>query len=451
MAGVRRAGGVGGGAKGVGAGLALIYAAAVAVGGIGGCQAPAPLDDVPAPASIDDARDGGSRDDASGASPDEATTELTARGECDGKGCEPGGGSTAKMPVCAPGSPKCDPEQNGLGVFVARSGRFCLLAPGADRLCVESFVNGPDGVKARLSHAHIREKPFEFNVKASFHSEGLPPLFFPALHSITTDRGRLVLKYSHWTMGPGTLPVTVVSTATDAELPSIWIEFAGKYDLSSAAAFQLRFKHIDDDTVLADGPSPRAPIERYYAEFRSGHSEIPAGADWSPLCTDPDGETLNVSFLGGNEVDLRSAKVTRNAQAVTMSCVTGAIDTCMTWGYAPWAGEGGETRALVFGSCLQAKRAAYYVTKGDLGSYTKPGTPILLRDMYGIHNDPINDASLEAVWTSGGAKCFNLSNRRRPELLTEGHPEGTTMTACPAGVGLGVLSTGKATQSPITD
>lgn len=450
MAGVRRAGG--GGAKGAGAGLVLVHAAAVAAGVIGGCQAPASPDDAQAPASLDDARDGASLDDAGGASVAGAVAELVARGECDGKGCDPWGGSTAKMPICSPGSPKCDPEQNGLGVFVARDGKFCLPASGSDRLCVESFVNGPDGVKARLSPAKTKEKPVELEVKASFRPEGFPSMLFPSLHSITTDRGRLVVKYSQWTIGPGPLPVTVVTAATDAELPFIWLEFAGKYDLSAAAAFQLRFKHVGGDTVLADGPSPRDPIERYYAEFRSGSgSEIPAGADWKPLCTDPDGEKLNASFLGGNEVDFRTAKVTKNAQAVTMSCVTGAIDTCMKWGYAPWAGEGDDKRAQVFGSCLHAKRAAYYVGKGDLGSYTKPGTPILLHDIYGIHKDPINDASLEAVWSSLGAKCFNLENRRRPELLTDGHPEGTTMVDCPANAALGLLSTAKAAQSPTTD
>lgn len=452
MAGVRRTGGVGGGAKGVRAGLVLVYAMALAVGAIGGCQAPVSPDDEQGSASLDEAREGASLDDALGASAVDADAELAARGECDGKGCDPGGGSTAKMPICAPGSPKCDPDQNGLGVFVARHGRYCLPADGSDRLCIESFVNGPDGVKAKLSSAEAKEKPVELKVRASFRSEGFPGVFFPLLHSITTDRGRLVVKYSQWTMGSGPLPVTVVTTATDAQLPSIWLEFSGKYDVSSAAAFQMRFKHIVDATALADGPSPRDPIERYYAEFRSASgSEIPAGVDWKPVCTDPEGENLNVSFLGGQEIDLRSAIVTRNTQAVTMSCVTGAIDTCMTWGYAPWAGEGDEKRGMVFGSCLQAKRAAYYVGKGDLGSYTKPGTPILLHDTYGIHQDAINSASLEAVWSPIGAKCFNLPKRRRPELLTEGHPEGISMNACPSGTALGLLSTGKATQSPITD
>jgi ADYC domain len=448
MAGVRRAGGVGGGAKGVGAGLALIYAAAVAVavGCIGGCQAPAPLDDAPAPASIDDARDGASRDDASGASPDEATTELAARGECDGKGCDPGGGSTAKMPICSPGSPKCDPEQNGLGVFVARDGRFCLQTPQSGRLCVESFVNDPEGVKIRLSPASVREKYVEWKVQATFRPEGfsLPVLY--SLHSITTDRGRLVVKYTRLNIGGPPLPPMV---ASDEDLPFIWLEFANKYN-NKAVAFQLRFFHVDE-TVLADGPSPRDPIERYFAEYRFGDISTHEWGSWGALCADPDGEKLSASFLGGNEVDFRSAKVTRNAQAVTMSCVTGAIDTCMKWGYAPWAGEGGEKRAQVFGACLQAKRAAYYAGKGDLGSYTKPGTPILLHDTYGIHNDPINDASLEAVWSLTGAKCFNLPKRRRPELLTDGHPEGIEMGACGAGASLGLLSTGKATQSPTTD
>lgn len=447
MAGAKEAGGVGdragsvkGAAAGRGIGLALTLAvAALAAGAVGGCQAPAPFDEAQVGAApLDEAQ--------AGATPDGAAVDLAAtRAECKGKGCEArAGGEANLMPACAPGSPKCDPELNGVGVFVARDGQFCLPSYWPARYCVRSFINDPGGIKVKLA-ASTSDESFEWNVTASFRPEGFALPQLNSLASITTDKGRLVIKYRRLVIG-GPSPVVVVP---DDKLRWVWLEFTSGPATLAWPTYQLRFEPAG--STLADGPSPRESIGRYRVSFRVDPESSPPSSPWSPFCTDAAGAQLSSSVLGGNEIDPRSARVFRREQSVTLSCVTGAIDTCLTWGYAPWAGEADGDRASLFSACLQAKRAAYYVGKGDLGSYTKPGTPILLRDMFGIHNDPINDASLEAVWTSGGAKCFNWNHRRRPEMLTSGHPDEITMPACPPGVGLGFLSTGKATQSDTTD
>ncbi|MCU0684894.1 MAG: ADYC domain-containing protein [Polyangiaceae bacterium] len=443
MAGAKEAGGVGskvGEAKGAsasrGVGFALTLAvAALVAGAVGGCEGPrleAP-DDAAAEATTPD-------DTRTAATPAGAAAELAAkRAACEGEGCDARGGVEASlMPGCAPGSPKCDPELNGLGVFVGLDGRFCLPSYGVARYCVRSFINGPDGVKVRLASYRGNGETLELSVTAWFRPEGFVLPQLNHLHSITTEKGRLVIKYRFAGIAQTPSPPIVVP---DDKLHWVWLKFGTSPNIAVSNSYQVRF--LRADSTFADGPEPREPVARYQVSFRHSSMNPEPSAPWLPLCTDKNGSALLSSVLGGREIDPKSAEMTENDDAVTLSCVSGAIDTCMTWGYAPWAGEADAKRASVFGACLQAKRAAYYVGQGDLGSYTKPGTRILLRDMFGIHNAPINDASLEAVWTPTGAKCFNWKNRRRPEMLPDGHPDDITMPACPPGVGLGFLSTGK--------
>jgi hypothetical protein len=89
----------------------------------------------------------------------------------------------------------------------------------------------------------------------------------------------------------------------------------------------------------------------------------------------------------------------------------------MAWGYTPWEPSTGvrdEVRDYVYRSCLQAKRAAYFVGKGDFRSYTETGTKIEKWDQYHSgEGKPVE--RIEALWSPHGAVCFNKENRRKPQ------------------------------------
>ncbi|HEU4533336.1 MAG TPA: ADYC domain-containing protein, partial [Polyangiaceae bacterium] len=153
-------------------------------------------------------------------------------------------------------------------------------------------------------------------------------------------------------------------------------------------------------------------LRHYKASYRPFDSAPNA---WMPLCVGGAGQPRSV-FLGGMRVDGVTAEVTADADATTMACETGAIDTCMVWGYTPWnpRARSNDAGNYLFGSCLQAKRAAYFVGLGDPKSYTQGGTPIFLRDPFGIQTSSADP--LEALWSPRGAECINPDRLRRPEL-----------------------------------
>ncbi|QRN99359.1 hypothetical protein JRI60_10210 [Archangium violaceum] len=143
-------------------------------------------------------------------------------------------------------------------------------------------------------------------------------------------------------------------------------------------------------------------------------------------------------------MDALSAAVTLDADVTTLACRSGAIATCMLWGYKPWdspSEQPGRVREDLFASCLHAKRAAYFVGQGDFASYTRNGTRILVRDAYGIQGKGARLEQLEAVWGPQGAVCLNPENRRRPEVDLPTYPGVRPCTA--AGLREGVLATGR--------
>ncbi len=461
----KRAKGVRGEASGAkrstgrGAGVALACAAAVlGAGAFGGCQSPGEAGP----------GEGGPVGDASAETAGEVETTGAA---CEGEGCTAPSPSAGRMRSCPVGSPNCDPDVNGTGVYIAEYSMHCLPTPTPGvRLCPETFINGPNGgVSLRLYPNKGTYGPIDLPITATFETAGFGPMVGERLKSITTEQGRLVVKYTKLNMTttplPGQTPtptptpvpgpiVTPQPTAsplvvTDAQLPYLKLNVTVDIAPSTASfSYQLSFTPVGE--VLADGPEPRAVIKRFHTLYQMAQGGSTNWTEAKIVCANIDGKVAT-SFLGGYQVNNKSAKVTANANAVTMSCETGAIDTCMKWGYAPWAGEGGDKRAALFGACLQAKRAAYFVGKGEYGSYTKSGTPILLKDAFGVHRAEINTASLEASWSVNGAKCFTWANRRRPDMTADEFPHDITLPTCEGAGDPPLLFTGKTTQSDTTD
>ena len=98
----------------------------------------------------------------------------------------------------------------------------------------------------------------------------------------------------------------------------------------------------------------------------------------------------------------------------------------MVWGYRPWEADPShaDQANYLYGSCLQAKRAAYFADFGDYKSYTVAGTPLSVQDIDGIMNAG-SMPGVEAIWSPTGAVCFSPSYRRGPG------PGGTPLPPLP--------------------
>lgn len=103
--------------------------------------------------------------------------------------------------------------------------------------------------------------------------------------------------------------------------------------------------------------------------------------------------------------------------SITITCSSGAVGKCATFGYRPWARAArGENPVELHAACVRMVRADYC---GDGQPYTKVGTTIDTYDDYGIQTRGLaNDASymFEAGWTERGAVCVH--HTRWAELLS---------------------------------
>jgi hypothetical protein len=162
---------------------------------------------------------------------------------------------------------------------------------------------------------------------------------------------------------------------------------------------------------------------------------VPSVPDvWKFTCNDGSGKA---AFLGGRIVHGLTGAMWAQAgtvSAVTMACVSGSIGGCMAWGYRPWEAslDTQDAANYLFGTCVQAKRAAYFVQSGNYKSYTLKGTPISVQDLQGIM--PAGTMpGVEALWSPQGASCFSPEYRRvsvsgtLPPL-----PSGYSVPPCPA-------------------
>jgi hypothetical protein len=299
------------------------------------------------------------------------------------------------MPTCTPGW--CSPgKPNGRGIYIVKNGKFCFGEEGKPQFCPSHFVNQQNSVflMSRLADDPTIEVP----ARVTLHPIPFVPKA-PRLVRFEAQGSNLMVFYE-------TPPLLGVKLATPKELATMQFEVeffdpaSGEY--LPMFRYSMRLKPRKNNAPDADG------VHRYEMTFRRPGTVDP----WAPGCTSPQGAALDTSFLGGLKVDPDNADVSP-AQVTTMSCETGAIDTCLSWGYKPWQTEltgDPQTSLYLFRTCLQAKRAAYFVGFGDPSSYTTEGVEIYRRDPFGINVEPYD--KLEALWSPRGALCLNREHVR---------------------------------------
>jgi len=285
---------------------------------------------------------------------------------------------------CSSGT--CSDPTNGQGIYVAKDFGYCIPYSREQFFCPEYFSQTSSG--AALTGLVIGAKG-----ETVATAETLSAATGRWL-GVTVDVLRVALD-SHGlviVVNPG----SGEKELSGSDLNGVIIDLKS----TTQAAFSLRIRPSGPDNG----------VELYQAEYFAA-----ATATWESYCADGVGK---VAFLPQRTVDDVTAKVKEDAgkSALTMACRTGAIATCMVWGYRPHEETDSERAKLLdvaYGACLQAKRAAYFVQSGDYKSYTVEGTHIALQDAYGIMNAP-PVAGVEAVWGPEGALCFSPAYRRIP-------------------------------------
>jgi ADYC domain len=335
---------------------------------------------------------------------------------------------------------------NGLGVFIAgaSNGNYCFgNHDGQPDICPEGFYNYKSSVYLYYRDAKTPQAQYPFTkVNASVFNPfaGWLPVELLAVRSEATE---LFIDYR--------LDGQVV-TASGEGLP--WV----KLEVGSP-----KYPTYTYDIVMAPSTRPLPPgssppvssrplsdwLRRYEVAYRL-RTTGSVGA-WKSHCTL--GSTVRpVSFAGSTYVDGLLGQFVPHPDFVTMSCETGAIDSCMAWGYRPW--EASSTEPTLFAACLPAKRASYFLGPhgGVLNpvSYTLNGTPLAIEDVKDINPDPLE--RLEAVWGPHGAVCLNRKNLRLDELIhAPAFVVPPDVPECPEGKkwqSLGVLATGRIGEPP---
>jgi hypothetical protein len=328
---------------------------------------------------------------------------------CRGDDCKVPPLPSLRPPQCPVGS-SCDVGNgNGRGVYIAREGAYCMVDESTQgfSLCPERFVTSPAGVALVLRDPRAPAATRQARVAASWVEPGGQerPV---QLQGLRAEKTELYARF---------LDNGAQREANGHELKALRLRAVLAVD-DAAPRF---------DVTIAIEPAPpqlSRAVRRYVLTYRPTGSNGPFRRHCGV-----GGEALATSFLGGMRIDGLTARVDDDSSATTVSCETGAIDACLDLGYAPWAPRAGSAAAgtYLFATCLQAKRAAYFVRFGDTGSYTVNGTSIFWRDPFGIRAEPAHppDGSwvngLEAIWSPEGAECLNPDHRRRMELPVPAH------------------------------
>jgi hypothetical protein len=294
-------------------------------------------------------------------------------------------------------SGNCTDPTNSRGIFVAEGLGYCIrLNDSSGYLCPEYFSHSSQGP---LLHVRLVSDPSTPHavVYTSFTPQGWLAGQAVMVKAIKASAGRLTVIVL---MDHGKIERHLSGEA----LLGLVLDFH---------AFSMRFIPM--------------PAKNNVPMYRLEYS-LDQGS-WQPYCADEEG---NAVFLPDLRVANWTARLTRSPGVVTMACGSGAIATCMTWGYKPWDSAGDQQRAdYLFGSCLQAKRAAYFVQSNDFESYTAQGTRFSLQDSASIMMTHSVLPGVEALWSPEGAVCFSPRFRRiaasatLPEL-----PASTSVPEC---------------------
>ena len=101
-------------------------------------------------------------------------------------------------------------------------------------------------------------------------------------------------------------------------------------------------------------------------------------------------------------VDTTTGMITEREGTLYIACVSGAVGKAVTWGYKPW-----DIGLTDFTTAVRVVRADYC---GDGDSWTIPGTPIQIQDVWSYHGFFNPAGKTEAIWGDQGAVC--LETRR---------------------------------------
>lgn len=127
------------------------------------------------------------------------------------------------------------------------------------------------------------------------------------------------------------------------------------------------------------------------------------GSDPVKLCApDPDAGNAYGAYLLPIDVD-DAANIFASPETMYIACTSGAIGKARQWGYDPE-----DIGVSAFETVIRAIRADYC---GDGSSHTLVGTPIRIKDAFGVSSPYTGDAELEAGWTEDGAACHGTGLR----------------------------------------
>lgn len=188
-------------------------------------------------------------------------------------------------------------------------------------------------------------------------------------------------------------------------------------------SYQLRFDSAEQvDSQFGD-------VNGYKISYLQQDLLSLLGSSWKSYCRGSEGESQRAVFYQGAQWNPLDGSRQDGSSLVTMTCESGSVARCMSWGYRPWGSaqqSDGQSISLLnhMQACIHMKRASYC---GDSSTYTVDGTHLFVNDQL---SPQINQGSLdriEAQWSPSGATC--LSNRRHPELLFLGC--ANPLPACP--------------------
>ncbi|WP_324993434.1 ADYC domain-containing protein [Hyalangium sp.] len=285
-------------------------------------------------------------------------------------------------------SGECTNPTNGKGIYVAESAGYCIPVLSRKFFCPERFHNQSNGtvnlIGQLIDDTGVPVLPSEAVLQADGVWTDAGMETHASVTGITANSDGLVVSLSGGSAPP---------QASGQALLHLTIEFS--WELQHL--FTLRFHPSVKENDIA----------LYQVQYLAAASH-----SWKSYCADGTGTAAFLPDMKVSDTNARIERVPTHA-GVTMGCRTGAIATCMVWGYHPWgASAGEESRAdFLYGACLQAKRAAYFIGSGDGNSYTVQGTPVAVQDNKGIMN--VSMIGVEALWTPDGAVCLSPEFRRK--------------------------------------
>ncbi|MFL5352042.1 ADYC domain-containing protein [Archangium sp.] len=370
-----------------------------------------------------------------------STSEPLPTNACSSGGCTAPKAVIASITELDCPTGNCDPGNlNGKGIYTVEGGNYCFFNFGDGRFCPESLVNDKtDGV---VLEVRDRNSPLSFQrrtIKARYKATPNSAAQDATLLSIRGDKSQFSLRYS---------VAGNEATATGNDLTKFTFSVHGLETAHGDASPLAGYEFTITPVGLFKGLTQYA-IQ--YLDLSTNEQRWHCQGDGMVRKADS-----LVTFLPQERVSGVSGLAQPETNVLTMACQTGAIVTCMSWGYTPWndKGELDNDRNHVFRSCLQAKRAAYFVGRGDLTSYTKTGTEIYLRDQYGVGlNQGDVVPHLEALWSPTGAVCVNPDSLRhlknQPTVTQQAGKFGIpTCTRPPAWNDQGKLATGPKVLAP---